>query len=294
VSITATLQQDSAADAASKASVSISQEWLVVDDGKGFLEITDAFSATGLPSIGSAYAKADGTGTLGYYVQSRSARRRSDSQVVISITYGIDPRSVPANPSNTNPHNVDAAQPGYCDVQVTARDVVKDLYRANATLPTTPLSVMTAITDGTAVDTGGSPTTFISRTWEVTVTIVDYPGNVPKLSTINPMINTRNSTAMWGAFSAHTGVLLPPRASRKSGSGLCELQLRWSFDQWYHLQQIPDIDPTTGRPKVDNYPNSSSALHAKPVYWVTDITDTENHLSLLTLQQNTLLTGVLS
>lgn len=293
MTLVATLISDTAGDAADQASVHLSQEWLVVEDDGSFMEITDAFSATALPDIGAAYEKADGSGSLGYYAQARSARRRADNQVVISVRYGINPRSISSNPSDTNPQNVDGSQPGFCDVSVTPRDVIRDLYRASASLPGS-LAVKTEITDGTAVDSGGRPTVFVSRMWEVTISIVDYPGNMPKLSTINPMVHTRNSTGLWGCFDAWTGILKPPRIQRKSGSGLQELQLCWSFDQWYHLQQIPDVDPNTGRAKTENYPTATDPLQAKPVYWVTDITGTANHASLLTLQQNNLLTGVLS
>ena len=293
---TATLASESASDAHDKGSVSITQEWLVRESSSPpvYLDTTDAFSATNLPAIGGQYVKPGTVTLLPYYVLSRSARRRSDTQVAISVTYGPSPRLMPSTPSSTNPQNIDPGQPGFCDVQVSSKDVVKDLYRAAATLPSAPFSVMDEITDGTATDTGGKPTVFVSRTWEIVISMTDYPGVLPKLSTINPMIHTRNSTALWGCFSAQTGILLPPRMHRRSGSGLVELQLRWSFDQWYHLQQIPDNDPNTGRPKVENYPTSSDPYHAKPVYWVTDVTSSADHSTLLTTAQNTLLTGVLS
>jgi hypothetical protein len=276
--------------------VSISQEWLVTEDSATpvWLEITDAFSATGLPGIGDAYTKPGTAITLGYYVTSRTARRRLKSQVMISVTYGYSPRVMPQEPSDTNPQNIDPAQPGYCDVQVSARDITKDWYRAGASAPSLPLSVMEAITDGTATDTGGKPTHKLSRTTEVVVSIVDVPANVPKLSTIYPMMNTRNTNELFGTINEKSAIMLPPRMQRRSGTGLMELQLRWTVDDDYHMQQLADMDPNTGRPKVAAYPTATDPLHASPVYWVTDVIANTAHDTLLTSQQTTLLTDVLS
>tara|TARA_R110000824_G_scaffold285916_3_gene474042 strand:+ start:3808 stop:4695 length:888 start_codon:yes stop_codon:yes gene_type:complete len=291
----AVLASESASDAHNKGSTSISQEWMVrVSGATVYLDTTDAFSATGLPAMGGQYLKPGTATLLPYYVLSRTARRRSDTQMAISVTYGPNPRLMPATPSSTNPQNIDPGQPGYCDVQVSSKDVIKDLYRASATLPTPPFNIKTEITDGTATDSGGKPTTFVSRTWEVVVSMTDYPGVLPKLSTINPMIHSRNSVALWGAFGIQYGILMPPRMHRRSGSGLNELQLRWSFDTYYHFLQMSDNDPNTGRPKVEKYPTATDPYHAKPVYWMTDITASADHSTLLTTAQNTLLTSVLS
>lgn len=156
---------------------------------------------------------------------------------------------------------VDPGEIGYLEWSLDEGREFQDTWRENPTIP--PFGIPNGYADigGISVDSGEQPGSGL-RLQQV-LEISEVMSVIPQLGAIAAAVGARNSQPFEGANIGRV-VLLPAKTTR-IGVDKFRVNWRFSWDEYYHMQQRPLRDVNNNVKKVGGSADEASA--ARTVYW---------------------------
>jgi hypothetical protein len=167
---------------------------------------------------------------------------------------------------------------GFTSVESSVGSRIIDVWRlqngSSGTALTFPNSGnepgLTADIAGNKYDSNGDPISHIIP--QITITIRNVISGRPNYSAYKSLVGFRNSAVydFGESFSTPLGIgttVFTGASASRIATNTYAVTWNFTWDEWYHLVQVPEMNPITNRPTYDSTVAAPNTYKADKVYW---------------------------
>ena len=136
---------------------------------------------------------------------------------------------------------------------------------------------------GDKIDSNGDPISHIIP--QISITVRNVITGRPNYTAYKNLVGNRNDAVedFGGSFTTSLGIgttVFTGASTSRIATNTYAVTWNFIWDEWYHLVQVPEMNPITNRPTYDSTQSSPNTYKADKVYWRQPFWQTGSFASL--------------